>query len=69
MSACYVSPFGRCRKCKGKRRIAHRIGRGSRDCRRCDGTGLRLRIGRHLFNHLRRLHRDGTRPNSPFHDK
>ncbi|MFI7438348.1 hypothetical protein [Nonomuraea indica] len=59
--ACYVRPFGRCRRCKGKRRIPHRIGRGSRYCRRCDGTGLRLRWGRRLLNYARRLHRDGTR--------
>lgn len=58
---CYVRPFGRCRKCKGERRIRNRIGRGSRYCRRCNGTGLRLRWGRHLLNYARRLHRDGTR--------
>ncbi|PZG15890.1 hypothetical protein C1J01_22755 [Nonomuraea aridisoli] len=55
-SACFLSPFGRCRKCRGRRRILNRLGRGSRDCRRCDGTGLRLRLGRHLWNYARRLH-------------
>lgn len=59
--ACYVRPFGRCHRCKGKCRIPYRIGRGSRYCRRCDGTGLRLRWGRHLLNYARRLYRDGTR--------
>ncbi|WP_219459956.1 hypothetical protein [Nonomuraea rhizosphaerae] len=56
-SACYVSPFGRCRKCKGKSRTRH--GRGVRYCRRCDSTGLRLRLGRHLWNYARSLHHDG----------
>lgn len=69
VAACYVQPFGRCRRCKGKRHIPNRIGRGSRHCRRCDGTGLRLRLGRRLVNHLRRLHNDGTRSASPFTGK
>ncbi|GAB2947475.1 hypothetical protein ACFMQL_09880 [Nonomuraea fastidiosa] len=53
-SRCYVSPFGPCRKCDGKGRIPHR--RGARYCRRCDATGLRLRLGRHVWNYVRRLH-------------
>jgi hypothetical protein len=52
-SACYIRPFGGCRKCKGKGRIPNRIGRGTRYCRRCDATGLRLRLGRHLWNYAR----------------
>ncbi|GGO67105.1 hypothetical protein [Nonomuraea cavernae] len=59
---CYASPFGRCRKCKGKRRVPNRIRRGSRHCRRCDATGLRLRLGRHVWNSIRHLHHDGTGP-------
>ncbi|NRQ34308.1 hypothetical protein HII36_20985 [Nonomuraea sp. NN258] len=55
---CYIRPFRRCRSCQGKRRKPNRIGRGMHDCRRCHATGLRLRIGRHLWNHLRALHRD-----------
>ncbi|RJL29951.1 hypothetical protein [Bailinhaonella thermotolerans] len=47
---CAVAPFGPCPRCapgKGrKRKAAH--------CRHCDGTGLRLRTGRRLFNYLRR---------------
>jgi hypothetical protein len=61
-SACYLSPFGRCRKCKGKGRSPHRIGRGTRYCRRCDATGLRLRLGRHLWNYVRHLNHDGANP-------
>ncbi|WP_173523627.1 hypothetical protein [Nonomuraea antri] len=52
-SRCYLSPFGSCRKCQGKRR------RGPRHCRRCDSTGLRLRVGRRLWNYVRHLHHDG----------
>ena len=58
---CAVSPFGRCRKCQGKGRIPHRIGRGVRYCRRCGGAGIRLRIGRRITNHAARIHHDGTR--------
>ena len=58
---CYMRPFRRCRACHGKGHKPNRIGRGTRDCRRCRATGLRLRIGRHLWNHLRALHRDTTR--------
>ncbi|MGN9843690.1 hypothetical protein ACTMTI_36750 [Nonomuraea sp. H19] len=58
---CYMRPFRRCHACQGKGRKPNRFGRGSRDCRRCRATGLRLRIGRHLWNHARALHRDATR--------
>ncbi|MFJ8742904.1 hypothetical protein ACIRL2_26375 [Embleya sp. NPDC127516] len=72
---CFISPFGPCRRCDGtgnhiswwdkhrartapaakpKRRIR-------KPCRRCKGTGARLRIGRRIHNHARRLHADGTR--------
>lgn len=60
-SACYVKPFGRCRKCNGTGRTTTRTLRRARWCRRCDATGLRLRIGRHVFNAIRRLYDDGTR--------
>ncbi|MFC5831657.1 hypothetical protein [Nonomuraea insulae] len=58
---CWIRPFDTCRKCQGKRHLPNRIGRGTHDCRRCHATGLRLRIGRHLWNHVRALHRDTTR--------
>ncbi|GAA4593737.1 hypothetical protein GCM10023194_58770 [Planotetraspora phitsanulokensis] len=61
ITACYVKPFARCWWCNGKRRKPNRIGRGWHDCRLCNGTGLRLRIGRHIWNHARRLYRDGNR--------
>lgn len=60
---CAVSPFGPCRRCEGDGKIRPRPGglrHKARYCRRCDGTGLRLRIGRRAWNHARRLHRDIT---------
>ncbi|BFV58723.1 hypothetical protein KCMC57_up38270 [Kitasatospora sp. CMC57] len=53
---CAASPFGRCRACKGlgfrtrTTALTGRLARG-RDCRRCDTTGRRLRLGRRLHNH------------------
>ncbi|WP_314171482.1 hypothetical protein [Streptomyces winkii] len=59
---CAVSPFGNCRKCRGfgfyiRRTRRGRIKRGP-DCRRCLGYGKRIRIGRHIYNLVARLHRD-----------
>ncbi|MGW2213595.1 hypothetical protein ACWCSD_01295 [Nonomuraea sp. NPDC001684] len=59
--ACWIRPFATCQKCHGKRYLPNRIGRGTHDCRRCNGTGLRLRWGRHAYNFARRLHNDGIR--------
>ncbi|MFI5754642.1 hypothetical protein [Streptomyces sp. NPDC051569] len=62
---CAVSPFGNCRKCSGWgfAMKTDRKGRSKRgkDCRRCQATGKRIRIGRHLYNAAARLHHDGTR--------
>ncbi|WP_354642901.1 hypothetical protein [Kitasatospora camelliae] len=51
---CATSPFGNCRKCRGlgfalKYDRRGRPGRG-KPCRRCDGIGQRIRVGRHLYN-------------------
>ncbi|GAA1608760.1 hypothetical protein ACFQY4_46065 [Catellatospora bangladeshensis] len=47
---CWILPFGRCRACSGtgNRRIL--LLRRVTFCRRCKGSGLRLRIGRRLYN-------------------
>jgi hypothetical protein len=72
---CWLSPFGACRACDGTgnhvswwdRRQArtnphHRPRRRIRKpCKRCKGTGARLRIGRRIHNTARRIHADGTR--------
>lgn len=44
--ACVVAPFGTC--------LFHR---GAR-CRRCGGTGRRVRVGRRLYLYLAALHRE-----------
>ncbi|WP_433721729.1 hypothetical protein ACQP2Y_41020 [Actinoplanes sp. CA-051413] len=58
---CAVSPFGTCRRCAGLGRIGAARGLRSRPCRRCDATGIRIRLGRHLYHQATRIHRDGTR--------
>ncbi|HEX6970314.1 MAG TPA: hypothetical protein VF174_16085 [Micromonosporaceae bacterium] len=50
---CAVAPFTRCRHCRNHPR--------GRDCRWCDGTRRRLRIGRRLYNHFRTEYHRGTR--------
>jgi hypothetical protein len=59
---CWIAPFRPCRKCDGRGRLATPLGRLTRQCRRCRGTGIRLRLGRHVINHYRRIHADATRP-------
>ena len=62
-AACAVSPFGRCWHCRGfgfkirQSRFTGRLRRG-RDCHWCHGTGLRLRLGRRLYNFLADIGRD-----------
>lgn len=60
---CWVSPFGRCRRCDGFGYRTDRHGRLKRGkpCRRCKTTGKRLRVGRRIHNHAREVHREGTR--------
>ncbi|MEU1312189.1 hypothetical protein ABZ419_25285 [Streptomyces cinnamoneus] len=62
---CTVRPFGTCRKCRGFgfAMTTDRKGRPKRGkhCRRCDGHGIRIRLGRHLWNRWSRTYRDGTR--------
>ncbi|NEA57981.1 hypothetical protein G3I60_28430 [Streptomyces sp. SID13666] len=64
-SLCAASPFGNCRKCKGFGYALKTDRRGrlkpGKTCRRCRGERKRIRVGRHLFNVARRIHRDGTR--------
>jgi hypothetical protein len=63
--ACWIWPFRACRKCRGSgrfhtpRRLRRAgLGRGIRQCRRCDATGLRLRAGRRVHAAIRRLRTD-----------
>lgn len=57
---CAASPFGPCRRCNGIGRTRLGIRRG-RLCRHCNATGIRIRLGRRLWNQAIRIHRDGTR--------
>jgi hypothetical protein len=58
LSTCAAWPFRACRRCHGDGKTRSPVGRAYRYCHRCDGTGLRLRAGRHVLNYLRRIHRD-----------
>jgi hypothetical protein len=55
---CAVWPFAACRRCHGTGRLRSPLGRAYRLCPRCNRTGLRLRIGRRIYNHVRSLSRD-----------
>ncbi|MDG4753790.1 hypothetical protein O7630_22895 [Micromonospora sp. WMMD718] len=58
LAVCAASPWGRCRRCHGRR--YHRTAIGTRrDCRRCDGTGIRVRLGRRLLDYIRNEYRGG----------
>ena len=53
LGLCLVWPYRACRHCQGLGRF-HGPFHGIRLCGRCDGTGLRLRLGRRVWNALRR---------------
>jgi hypothetical protein len=55
--SCAFGPYKTCRVCRGNGQIAGPFG-GIRLCPRCDGTGLRLRLGRRAWNAFRRLYRE-----------
>jgi hypothetical protein len=70
-AVCWTMPFTHCDRCKGvgtsPRRLSDRLrygpagkpraARGWPTCPRCRGTGLRLRIGRRVYNRLSRTRR------------
>ncbi len=57
---CAVMPFASCQGCAGQGKI--RTPRRALACLRCDGHGIRLRLGRRFINHLIELHRAAHRP-------
>jgi hypothetical protein len=65
ITLCARVPFGRCRRCKGFGFIIRRTRSGhlrrGRDCRRCNATGVRLRIGRRIWNAWDRARQDSAR--------
>ncbi|MEU5724684.1 hypothetical protein ABZ783_23045 [Micromonospora sp. NPDC047738] len=61
LAVCVVAPFGRCGTCDGTGRKRSPLTRAGRECRRCAGTGLRLRVGRHVINHIKDEYEAGNR--------
>lgn len=61
IGACVVWPFRACRRCDGNGKIRSPSGRAWRHCSRCKGTGARLRLGHHIWNHLRTRRDDARR--------
>ncbi|GAA0906676.1 hypothetical protein GCM10009557_81720 [Virgisporangium ochraceum] len=60
---CAAAPWTHCRACSGTGRKPGRAGKLLRSpCRRCDGTGIRVRIGRRVFTWVDREYRRGTAP-------
>jgi hypothetical protein len=59
---CWLWPFGNCRRCHGTGKSRAPLGRAFRHCPRCDGSGYRVRAGRHVITLLRNTRRAGTRP-------
>ncbi len=57
--ACWIYPFGHCRRCKGDGKRRSPSGRTFRLCRKCKATGRRLRTGRKVYNWLRHMHTHG----------
>lgn len=58
---CAIWPFGKCRRCKGLGKLKSPFGSAFRHCGRCQGSGLRVRLGRHFINHLRATHKAGDK--------
>ena len=50
MLACWVWPYAACWRCHGDGKHRSPSGKAWRTCKKCRGTGARLRIGRHLWN-------------------
>ncbi|GAA1423087.1 hypothetical protein ACFQZ4_54365 [Catellatospora coxensis] len=55
---CWLLPFRRCQNCTGTGWTRTPLLRRTRPCRRCNGDGVRLRVGRRLFNHFAHLRRN-----------
>ncbi len=58
---CAAFPFGNCRRCKGTGKRHSAIFRSAfRLCPRCAGTGRRVRIGRRIYEYIRREYKAGN---------
>ena len=54
--ACWIWPYRACPTCEGSGKRRSPSGKAWRRCRRCKGTGARLRIGRRVYNFLATRH-------------
>lgn len=59
--ACRIWPFGACFKCHGDGKLRSPSGKAWRQCKRCNSTGGRLRIGRRVLNRLGATAERGSR--------
>lgn len=59
LAACAIWPFTSCARCDGRGKFRSPSGRAWRGCRRCKGSGARLRYGRRVWNYLHRTHQRG----------
>jgi DnaJ-class molecular chaperone len=48
---CRVWPYAACGRCDGRGEHSSPSGKTYRECRRCKGSGRRLRLGRRLWDH------------------
>lgn len=64
IATCAVWPFKACRRCHGSGKLRSPLIKAIRLCPLCGATGLRIRIGRHLWNRFRRLHHTNRRDRS-----
>ena len=63
---CSAFPFGPCRRCNGEAKHRNPFGGNSfRLCRKCAGTGRRVRLGRRVWEYFRSEHRRGQIPGDP----
>ncbi|WP_112248091.1 hypothetical protein [Kribbella monticola] len=61
---CLIWPFGKCRRCKGVGKFKSPFGKAYRHCGKCEGSGLRVRLGRHVINHMRAVRGAGQNSTS-----
>lgn len=49
IGACCLWPFAACGRCKGEGKFKSPFGGSWRKCRRCKGSGERVRVGRRVW--------------------
>ncbi|WP_433368329.1 hypothetical protein ACQPZX_41350 [Actinoplanes sp. CA-142083] len=55
LGACAWFPFADCSKCEGRGKFRSKSGRTFRRCRRCKGSGERIRLGRRVWTKLNKV--------------